>query len=98
MNEREDTEKFVKKIILIGWIAIALSSLFLFISGYSIGGVPAGSKTLRALLLMLARTAGMAAFGIGAFAIVNHRWTVGVLLIILSTGLPIVSLYLHGTF
>ncbi len=88
----------VARAIWCGWGCVALSALFLWLSGPMTGGPEAaGDGVLWAVYLMLARLFGIASFAIGGLAIFNHRWTVGVLLLLISVILPFVAYQLHGT-
>ncbi len=55
-----------------------------------------GSEVTLVVWMMLARLAGIFAFGAGVLAMFNNRWNTGVILIIGSVVLPFLSLYYHG--
>ena len=86
---------FVRKLIWGGWACLALSALFLYLSG-PISSAQ-GNEVKWAVYLMLARLFGMFAFAIGGVAIFNHRWTEGILLCLIAVVLPFFSLHMHGT-
>lgn len=88
----------VRRLVWAGWVCIALSALFLYLSGPISSPQGAGGEVLWAIWLMLARLFGIGAFAIGGIAIFNHRWTEGILLCLLAVSLPFVSLSMHGTF
>jgi hypothetical protein len=80
-----------------GRASIALSALFLYLSGPIALAKADGSEVMWAIYLMSARLFGICAFAIGGVAIFNHRWTEGILLCLLAVTLPFLSLYMHGT-
>ena len=86
----------IHRIILFGWVSLALSVAFLFLSG-DILEEAGGESVWPAIWLMISRTCGIGAFLVGAFALFNRRWTTGVCLFFLSIFLPIIAYHLHGT-
>lgn len=88
----------VRRLIWSGWACIALSALFLYMSGPIASARGNDAEVLWAVYLMLARLFGICAFAIGGVAIFNHRWTEGILLCLLAVALPFLSLHMHGTF
>lgn len=92
------TEILVRRMMWAGRTCIVLSALFLYLSGPISSARGNDSAVLWATYLMLARLFGICAFAIGGVAIFNNRWTEGVLLCLISVVLPLLSLYLHGTF
>jgi hypothetical protein len=98
-NEPKDRiEVLVRRLIWCGWGCAALSALFLWLSGPFSSAGDEGGVVVWAFYLMAARLAGIGAFAIGGVAIYNHRWTEGILLCLIAVLLPILSLYMHGTF
>ncbi len=92
----EDFQNITKLILVSGWLALVVSSVFLYLSGLDWGDDK--YQTSSAIFLMLARIAGMGGFCVGVFAIFVHRWNTGVSLILLSLILPFLSFHLHGSF
>ncbi|MCB0334400.1 MAG: hypothetical protein KDD55_12920 [Bdellovibrionales bacterium] len=85
----------LKKVIIAGYICLAISSLCLYLSIHGFGG-DGPSRTASALWMMTARTAGMGAFFIGALSLFNQRWIHGIVLFLGSVVLPMLSLYVRG--
>lgn len=86
----------VRRALLAGWACVALSAVFLWLSG-PVTGSAGSDGVLWAVYLMLARLFGIGSFAIGALAIFNHRWLTGILLLLLSVVLPVVAYTMHGT-
>ncbi len=95
-NSSEDFSSFLSRAIIVGWVCALLSTFFLFLSIRFFAG--AESSNWWAIAMMTARLFGVVSFFIGAVAIFNKRWTSGVLLFLLSIGLPIVAFHFHGSF
>lgn len=95
-NPSEDFASFLSRAIIVGWVCALLSTFFLFLSIESFTG--AESSNWSAIALMTARLFGIVSFFVGAFAVFNKRWTSGVLLFLLSIGLPLVAFHFHGSF
>ena len=91
-------QRFVRRIIAAGWGCIAMSALFLFLSNPVPGTTEGGSDVLWALYLMLARFFGIASFAIGGVAIFKQRWTMGIVICLISVILPFLAYGMHGTF
>lgn len=86
------TAASIKTILIGGWVCLALSSSFFYISTRGYGGTTSAMGWL-----MVSRLAGIGAFLAGGIAIFNQRWTNGTLLFIGSIVLPFLSLFVHGT-
>ncbi|ANM31262.1 hypothetical protein ABI59_19325 [Acidobacteria bacterium Mor1] len=95
MAQPQEKHPLVTRVIRIGWVCVAVSALFLYLSG----SLPAegGDVMQWALLLMVARLFGLASFTIGAVAIYNRRFGEGIALFGVSIALPVLSFLLHGT-
>ena len=90
-------EVLVRRTIRAGWVCVVLSALFLYLSKAVEPGQEGSSEVLWAVYLMMARMCGIASFAIGGIAIYNHRWTEGVMMLLLSVVLPVIAFFVHGT-
>lgn len=88
---------WVRRILVIGWISIVLSAICLFAGDWVATTKPDTTPLAWGLLLMGARVFGLTSFTIGAVAVFNHRWTQGILLLLLAVGLPIAAFLMFGT-
>ena len=79
-----------------GVLALLLSALFLWLSGYVYQPGVETSPWSFALLMLVARTFGVAAFGCGAALLAFRAWTPGTLLIIGSIVLPCIAFTYFG--
>ncbi len=95
--DSERIARLVRRTLYAGWLCVALSALFLYVSGTVDVERGRSSDFLWATSLMLARLFGMGSFAIGGVAIYNHRWTEGVLIMLSSVVLPLIAFVLHGT-
>lgn len=93
----DDFGPLVRKLIFAGWICLAVSALFLYLSVPFASGRQTDNLVLGAIYLMLARLAGIGAFAAGGVAIFNRRWLHGVALFLLSVLLPYLAFHFHGT-
>jgi len=91
-------QRLVRRLLWAGWGCLALSALFLYLSGPIAAPGQDGPGVMWAMYLMLARLCGIAAFSIGGVAIFNRRWFEGIALFLLSVVLPFIALQMHGTF
>lgn len=96
-EERLAREKRVGWIIIGGWLLLALSGVFLYLSTEALLADQEGSQMKTLTYLTISRLAGIGSFVIGVVAIFNQRWTPGGLLLIGSVILPFVALFVHGT-
>lgn len=87
----------VRRAIWGGWACVALSALFLYLSGPTASAPAEDYGVLWAMYLMLARLFGIGSFAIGTLAVFNQRWLVGITLLLLSVVLPVIAYRLHGT-
>lgn len=94
-NAPSRTHILVQRTILVGRICVLLSGVFLYLSKLADTGHSGNFGW--AMLLMAARTCGIASFAIGGVAIYNGRWTEGVLMMLLSVVLPVVAFVAFGT-
>lgn len=87
----------IRKALRAGWASVFLSAVFLYLSHPIGSGGSQENLLLWATWLMAARLFGIASFAIGCVAIYNQRWTQGIVLLLLSVVLPVVSILLHGS-
>jgi len=87
----------VRRAIRAGWVCVALSALFLYLSGPTARAPAQDYGVLWATYLMLARLFGIGSFAIGTLAVFNQRWFVGISLLLLSVVLPVIAYRVHGT-
>lgn len=85
--------QLVKKLILLGWICLLLSSACLFLSSKA---WDAQSLLLSGCCMMVARVCGLISLGAGGIALYDHQWLQGMLLLAGSVGMPMVSLFYYG--
>lgn len=91
-------QALVGRVIVAGWLLVALSAVFLYLSRPAPAGQPPRDVLWWAVALMAARLCGIGSFAIGCVAVYNQRWTHGVALLLLSVVLPAIAFHLHGTF
>lgn len=77
-------------------IALALSALFLWLSGYAYQPNAESSPWGFAILMLVARTFGVLAFACGAALLALRAWTQGTLLIVGSVILPCIAFVYFG--
>ena len=90
-------ETFVRRVVLAGWICLAISAACLALVGFTDPASRGSGMMVRVCLWMMARMFGLATFAIGCIAIYNHRWTTGVFLLLLAVILPVLAFLAHGT-
>ncbi len=88
---------WVRRILVIGWTSIFLSAVCLLAGDWVATTKPDTTPLVWGLLLMGARLFGLTSFTIGVVAVFNHRWTQGILLLLLAVGLPIAAFLTFGT-
>jgi hypothetical protein len=91
--QNPDFQKFVKTVIIFGWLALLLSSTCVYISTQY---MDTGPTINYALWFFVARLFGIGAFIVGVFCLFNQRWNNATLLIAGSVGLPFVSFIIYG--
>lgn len=96
--ESAESRRLFERAIRIGWLCVAASAVFLYLSRPGEFADAHGQEIRRAIYLMAARLSGIGSFAIGSLAIYNRRWTTGLILLILSMALPFVAFHWHGTF
>lgn len=87
----------VDRVIRAGWVCVALSAIFLWLSGPMTRSTDGTDAVLWALYLMAARMFGICSFAIGGVAIYNQRWGMGIALFLVSVLLPFLAYTMHGT-
>lgn len=93
MNERPIVPSPLKIVLVVGFVALALSTLCLFLSKHA---WQSQSLLLAGVCMLFARCCGLIAMGGGVVAIYNHLWWQGVVLLGGAVGLPILSLTFYG--
>lgn len=95
--EPSRAQVLVKRTILVGWVCVVLSALFLYLSKVVDSDAGGFGNVMWSMFLMAARTCGISSFAIGGVALYNNRWTEGVLMLLLSVVLPVIAFVVHGT-
>lgn len=95
-NEEHRKQHFRHQLTRVGSASLALSIVFLWLSGLAFSPLDNGSDWSFAILILLARTFGLGAFLTGAALLVLQSWTAGTLLIIGSIALPCIAFVAFG--